>query len=227
MTPAPTKATSPAPPKKRRRRRRGVDEPGFEVGNMTPMIDVVFQLLIFFMLSMHFKEVEGKLLAQLPKDKGLAPSHVLNPELQEVRIVICAGGDTRMHLHDKGRHEQVDKPDKVCKVMVEKVEIGEVYKTEEFPQKLAENKKIYKLLGEKTYDIYMATPSARRGIPDMSKRPPVILDADSEVPYEHIIGAVNACKEKGIENIEFVGNPRHEKYYGSYQKGQFERIRKR
>jgi len=214
-------------PKKRKRRRRGLDEAGFEVGNMTPMIDIVFQLLIFFMLSMHFKEVEGKLLAQLPKDKGLAPSHVLNPELQEVRIVLCAGGDTRMHLHDKGRHEKEDKPNEVCKVMVEKVEIGEVYKTEKFPDKLAHNKAIYKTLGAKTYEIYMATPSARRGIPDMSKRPPVIIDADSETPYEHVIGAVNACKENGIENIEFVGNPRHEKYYGSYQKGQFERIRKK
>lgn len=225
MTP-PAKAETP-PPKKRKRRRRGLEETGFEVGNMTPMIDIVFQLLIFFMLSMHFKEVEGKLLAQLPKDKGLAPSHVLNPELQEVRIVLCAGGDTRMHLHDKGRHEQVDKPNEVCKVMVEKVEIGEVYKTEKFPDKLAHNKAIYKSLGTKTAEIYLATPSARRGIPDMSKRPPVIIDADSETPYEHVIGAVNACKENGIENIEFVGNPRHEKYYGSFQKGQFERIRRK
>ncbi len=212
---------------KKKRRRRGVDEPGFEVGNMTPMIDVVFQLLIFFMLSMHFKEVEGKLLSQLPKDKGLAPSHVLNPELQEVRIVLCAGGDTRMHLHDKGRHEKEDKPNDVCKVMVEKVEIGEVYKTEKFPEKLAHNKAVYKALGVKTAEIYLVTPSARRGIPDPSKRPPVIIDADSEVPYEHVIGAVNACKENNIDNVEFVGNPRHEKYYGSYQKGQFERTRKK
>ena len=58
---------------------------------------------------------------------------------------------------------------------------------------------------------------------DPTKRPPVILDADSEVPYEHIIGAVNACKEMDIHNIEFVGNPRHDKYYGSGQKGQFKR----
>ncbi len=36
--------------------------------NMTPMIDVVFQLLIFFMLSMHFKEIEGKLITTLPRD---------------------------------------------------------------------------------------------------------------------------------------------------------------
>jgi biopolymer transport protein ExbD len=212
---------------KKKKKRRTTDEASFEMANMTPMIDCVFQLLIFFMLSMHFKEVEGKLLSQLPKDKGLAPSHVLQPELQEVRIVLCAGGDTRMHLHDKGRHEKEDKLNDMCKIMVEKVEIGEVYKTEKFPDKIAHNKGIYKSLGVKTAEIYQVTPSARRGIPDPTKRPPVILDADSETPYEHVIGAMNACKENGIDNVEFVGNPRLEKYYGSFQKGQFERNRKK
>jgi len=48
--------------------------------NMTPMIDVVFQLLIFFMLSMKFVQAEGSLLSQLPKDKGLAPTNVSQPE---------------------------------------------------------------------------------------------------------------------------------------------------
>jgi len=211
----------------KKKKRRQVEEGVFEMANMTPMIDVVFQLLIFFMLSMHFKEVEGKLLSQLPKDKGLAPSHVLQPELQEVRIVLCAGGDTRMHLHDKGRHEKEDKNNDMCKIMVEKNEIGEVWKTEKFPDKFNSNRAIYKSLGVKTAEIYLVTPSARRGIPDPTKRPPVILDADSETPYEHVIGAVNACKENGIDNIEFVGNPRHDKYYGSYQKGQFEKTKKK
>ncbi len=206
----------------RRRRRRKVEEEVPMDLNMTPMIDVVFQLLIFFMLTMHFKEVEGKLLSQLPKDKGLAPTHVLQPELQEIRIVICAGGDTRMHLHDKGRHEKADKDNNVCKVQVEKIEIGEVYKTELQPAKMASNKGIYMSLGEKTKQLQDSVPSTK----DAARRAPVILDADSETPYEHVIGAVNACKHYGIDNIEFVGNPRHEKYYGSYQKGQFQRDKK-
>lgn len=202
----------------RRKRREIQEEKPLEL-NMTPMIDVVFQLLIFFMLSMHFKEVEGKLLSQLPKDKGLAPTHQLQPELQEVRIVICAGGDTRTHLQDKGRHEKADKPNDVCKVLVEKIEVGDVYKTETNPGKAAQNKAIYQALGQKTAELYQSVPSSR----GEGKKPPVILDADSEVPYEHIIGAVNACKAVGIDNVEFVGNPRHDKYYGSYQKGQFQR----
>ena len=209
-----------------RKRRSPPGEPRTEALNMTPMIDVVFQLLIFFMLSMHFKEVEGKLLSQLPKDKGLAPTNVLQPELQEVRIVICAGGDTRTHKQDKGKHEKQDKPNDECTIMVEQVEIGKVYKTEKQPGKGAANRALYLELGKRTAELYQATPSSKGGRDDATKRPPVILDADSETPYEHIIGAVNACKNVGIDNVEFVGNPRHDKYYGSFQKGQFEKNKK-
>ncbi|HEX7900749.1 MAG TPA: biopolymer transporter ExbD [Planctomycetota bacterium] len=203
------------------KKREMPEEIATEQLNMTPMIDVVFQLLIFFMLTMQFKEIEGKLLSQLPKDKGLAPSHVLQPELQEVRIVLCAGGDTRMHLHDKGKHEKSDKDNSTCKAMVEKIDIGDLFLSEKHG-KVAHNKQVYTALAEKTKALVDAQPSAK----DPTKKAPVILDADSETPYEHIIGAVDACKNVGIDNVEFVGNPRHDKYYGSMQKGQFERNKK-
>jgi biopolymer transport protein ExbD len=48
--------------------------------DMTPMIDVVFQLIIFFMTTIRFKALEGKLETQLPKDVGVnssAPTDVL------------------------------------------------------------------------------------------------------------------------------------------------------
>lgn len=54
---------------------------------MTPMIDVIFQLTIFFMCSIHFKSLEGKLYSHLPKDKGMKETRV-EPDLvlPEVRI---------------------------------------------------------------------------------------------------------------------------------------------
>ena len=42
--------------------------------NMTPMIDIVFQLLIFFLLSAKFISLEGQLSSYLPKDRGLQAS---------------------------------------------------------------------------------------------------------------------------------------------------------
>lgn len=40
--------------------------------NMTPMIDITFQLLIFFIVNLKFKTLEKKLLSYLPTDFGLA-----------------------------------------------------------------------------------------------------------------------------------------------------------
>ena len=45
------------------KRRRTPSDVEPEESNMTPMIDVVFQLLIFFMLTMQFKEID-RLLAE-------------------------------------------------------------------------------------------------------------------------------------------------------------------
>ncbi|MBI4563675.1 MAG: biopolymer transporter ExbD [Planctomycetes bacterium] len=199
--------------------RRKLEEQRVPPIPMTPMIDVVFQLLIFFMLTMHFKEVEGILRTMLPKDKGLQSSSVLNPELQEIRVIICAGGDTRKHMHDKGSHEKVDKDNSRCTLLVEQNEIGELFLTAKHPDRVDQNKTLYKNAGMKIKELYDLTPSTR----DASKRAPVIIDADSETPYEHVIGIVNICKEHKIENLEFAGNPRFDLYYGSKQRGQFTR----
>ncbi len=44
--------------------------------SITPLIDVTFLLLIFFMCAMKFKTLERKVAAYLPKDKGITPNVV-------------------------------------------------------------------------------------------------------------------------------------------------------
>jgi len=46
--------------------------------NMAPMIDVIFQLVLFFVFSMKFIAFEGQLQAYLPKDRG---QHAQQPVL--------------------------------------------------------------------------------------------------------------------------------------------------
>jgi len=53
---------------------------------MIPMVDVVFLLLIFFMLSFRFRTSEENIKAFLPKDRGLGTKSVPAITLQEVRI---------------------------------------------------------------------------------------------------------------------------------------------
>lgn len=49
--------------------------------SMTPMIDVTFLLLIFFMCACKFKTFEGKLAAYLPRDRGQEPFRVEKQDL--------------------------------------------------------------------------------------------------------------------------------------------------
>ncbi len=63
--------------------------------NVTPLIDIIFCLCIFFICSFHFKEVQGKLDSWLPRDKGPhagAPTAPLVTE--EIRVFIRRSGET-------------------------------------------------------------------------------------------------------------------------------------
>ena len=192
-------------------RRRLLDEPATESLNMTPMIDVVFQLLIFFMLTLHFKEVEGKLLSQMPK-VGIQSVDVPPPPREEVRIFVCAGGTLDEHRSNKGRHEQQDKPSDACAIAVEGHRIGDVWRSESHGGKAAGNRALYRSAAARLRDVLDGMAGRKLA---------VILDADSEVPYEHVIGLINACKEVRVSDVEFTANPRHDRYYGSHEKGQF------
>jgi len=47
---------------------RGIDDdPGI---NMTPMIDIVFQLIVFFLLTLKFKSVDRRIDSALPRNVG-------------------------------------------------------------------------------------------------------------------------------------------------------------
>jgi biopolymer transport protein ExbD len=48
--------------------------------NMTPMIDVVFQLIVVFLCSMKFRTLDQKIQAFLPKDVGLSAAPAKSTE---------------------------------------------------------------------------------------------------------------------------------------------------
>ena len=55
--------------------------------NLTPMIDVTFLLLVFFLVGTRFKEHEGTLDAKLPKDRG--PGTALDaPEQLTIKVLV-------------------------------------------------------------------------------------------------------------------------------------------
>ena len=61
--------------------------------NVTPLIDIIFCLCIFFMCSFHFKQLQGKLDSWLPKDKGNQAGGLTTANMDEIRIFIRQKGD--------------------------------------------------------------------------------------------------------------------------------------
>jgi biopolymer transport protein ExbD len=54
--------------------------------DLTPLIDVTFLILIFFLLTIRFRTLEGKLDARLPKGDGVNPTSA--PVVDRARLVI-------------------------------------------------------------------------------------------------------------------------------------------
>jgi biopolymer transport protein ExbD len=66
--------------------------------NVTAMVDVIFCLCIFFMCSFHFKQLEGKIDAWLPTEKGNQQGPPPPVFLEEIRVFMRwdpAAGITR------------------------------------------------------------------------------------------------------------------------------------
>src|SRR6185436_16066134 len=54
--------------------------------NVTALVDIIFCLCLFFMCSLHFKQLEGKIETWLPKDRGVMSAKVEKVILEEIRV---------------------------------------------------------------------------------------------------------------------------------------------
>ncbi|OHB74766.1 MAG: hypothetical protein A2Z34_06555 [Planctomycetes bacterium RBG_16_59_8] len=174
--------------------RRKPEESKIDDLPLTAMIDVVFQLIIFFLLMPLNKSLEGKLFSQLPKDKGLASAAVSQPELKEIRIRL-----------------RYDPPSQITQVSIERQPVGDLSRSVVYSgvgghrkTQTGQNKQTYERLSSMAADFYKKIPSSR----DSAKAAPVIMDASEDTPWEHVVGVVNACRAVGIDNVEFTGNPK-------------------
>ena len=115
--------------KRKKEKKTTEQEPKLE---MTPMIDCVFQLLIFFMLTGKFVGTEGKLAAYLPKDKGLMnfkieeqklPIRILlrwNPTINKCKIYV---GQVLCNYNEEGISRALTKVKQIKQTGADKAEI--------------------------------------------------------------------------------------------------------
>src|SRR5437867_8527473 len=87
--------------------------------NVTALVDVIFCLCLFFMCSLHFKQLEGKVEAWLPKDKGPRPGEVIKPMLEEIRIFLRWDPDTGKTLRKVGHRSPVSSDEELAQTLRE------------------------------------------------------------------------------------------------------------
>lgn len=86
-------------PKRKPRKRRVFDVLPVKL-DMTPMIDVVFQLLIFFLCATRFKTIEDTLSANMPQTDGIESVMPPSPEVSSIHIGVIDGDVTAKNSGD-------------------------------------------------------------------------------------------------------------------------------
>jgi biopolymer transport protein ExbD len=158
---------------------------------MTPMIDVTFLLLIFFVCTIKFKTLEGKLAAYLPKDVGVNSSDAEPKEKIDIVLKVKnAGEPVEFDAMEKGRKVPWTSPKQ-----------GE-----------------FTLLGhEVEYNVNRDTfKDDEAGIAAMSARLKQMLIVDPEravtikamqgVVYKDIIPVLDTCIDVGFTDVTFAGS---------------------
>ncbi len=161
--------------------------------DMTPMIDVTFLLLIFFIVTLKFKTLEGRLDSNLPKDMGTSTQET--PPVEKVDIVIRVG------------NPGLKKPDIATKT-----------KSKPQGRLMHFRGRILKVsVGTKVFNVRNDVHDSEGLLQDLGKlrqalinfdkeETPITLDAREGIIYEDVIGILDLVIDQGFEKVSFSGS---------------------
>jgi hypothetical protein len=181
--------------------KKGDDNEAFAI-NLTPMIDVVFQLIIFFMCAMKFKTLEKKIEAFLPKDRGMAKTPERIDEKITIKVVL--------------KQEQIEGVPHFWLFNEDVGRTGSDAGAERLPSDAgyttADEKRGYEKRHKEFWDRYIANKIRllQERIEEHYKRDPTLpgqIDAGPYVRHEYVIAVLDAFMRAGMTEITFVGEP--------------------
>lgn len=155
------------------------------------MIDVTFLLLIFFMCTLQFRQLEGKLTAHLPKDAGVnhqkserLPALELRIEVEHPGARLWAGAPGEGTPFDPREHARF---------------------------RFGEDRQLTWSLGPRRFDDFESFATHLLGRaeidPDFGTRA-AVLDARSGVVYGEVVRVLDLLRESGLSEVRFAGPPR-------------------
>jgi len=175
-----------------------LDEPEESELNMTPMIDIVFQLIIFFLLSLKFKTIDRRIESMLPKDRGLAPTPTFPEDFLKVKIKLF-----RRDMEDPAKAHTIIKIDNDATVYTLpaawKGRLKELTtspaRVKDYDQKIAAIKAVV----VRKMKAHGGNPEEVKG--EIVAPPP----KGGSVPHGDIISVLNIFLEVGMTDVVFEG----------------------
>lgn len=153
--------------------------------DLTSMIDVIFLLLIFFMVGTKFKTEEGRHKAFLPKNKGQAAGSP--KDLSEVRINVA-------WVDLNGSNTDTEDPREAMPLLSIK---GKAYPSTTDPR-TGTDRPDWDYLSERLEEFRNAYQGENQeGLP-------VIIDASPYVPWQHVVSVLDACAKARVKDISFA-----------------------
>lgn len=163
--------------------------------DMTPMIDIVFQLLIFFVLTAKFIEFEGDLRSFLPKDRGeLSPQPP--PEVLDVIIFLVWQGDPETGYCFAGTNKyQPPSGGILDRYQFQTVE-------DPAPGRWMNKNRYENYYKHPNFDEIFQYLAYRKGQADqLESKFPVTINFEDNVPVQMVVNMIDICTELGITDF--------------------------
>ena len=159
---------------------------------MTPMIDVTFLLLIFFILTLKFKVLEGKLAAYLPKDVGVNQSEAEIKEKIEIVVRVVPGKEgVKVYATDPNK--------------------GQPWRPSQGGDKdrrftmAPGSREVEYAIGARKYKDVLDVRSRLKELFKQDPERPSTIDARPGTYYADVVPVLDATIEAGYTDITFIG----------------------
>ncbi len=192
--------------------------------DMTPMIDITFLLLIFFIVTMKFRIEEGKLEAKLPENMGQNPGPA-DIDREKVRIAIdlqacnmpelLALNDDRSSVEQYHReHGRTYAPAGTDFALVLSVSNVPTLRLKQVTSLGAKGQptsslRLFTMRGQEVPDSQILVDALKRARtaydPAERDTKPVIIDSDRSATYLALTVALQAADAAGFKAIQFAG----------------------
>ena len=174
-----------------------IPEPEDTEMNMTPMIDVVFQLIVFFLLSLKFKSVERRIDSFLPKDRGIQATQQFVEELPMVTVKLFRRNmddpDNAYTLIRLGNHYE-------CKLPKGDFDEKDIEGTK---RRLEEYDKVF----EGLRNAIAATWRKMGNNPDAKGEIKTPRPKGLKVPHGDVVRVLDTFIQIGLTDVKFEGAP--------------------